>query len=68
MKYRGIEYQVVQVVGERGGGRGCGRGARDLWKWSIRIDPHTSASGTEANRLAAIAAAEKKIDGALAPK
>jgi hypothetical protein len=58
MEYRGIEYRVVEVVGERGGHGG--------WKWSVRIDPYTSASGTEANRLAAVAAAEKKIDWALA--
>jgi hypothetical protein len=58
MNHRGIEYEVAQVaVG----------GARIDWKWSVRIDPYTSAIGTEQSRPAAIAAAEKKIDRALTP-
>jgi hypothetical protein len=58
MEHRGIEYQVVEVDRERGGHGG--------WKWSVRLSPYTSASGTEANRVAAITAAERKIDLALA--
>jgi hypothetical protein len=38
------------------------------WRWSVRIDPYTSAVGVEHSRTAAIAAAEKKIDRALASK
>jgi hypothetical protein len=60
MEYRGIEYQVMEMIGERGGHGG--------WKWSVRIDPNTSASGTEGSRLAAIATVERKIDWALATK
>lgn len=61
MEHRGIEYQVVQMIGARGGGR-------TGWKWSVRIDPFTSASGTEANRPNAVDAAVKAIDRALSPK
>jgi hypothetical protein len=56
VEYRGIEYLVVQIINERGAGGNGG------WKWSVRLDPFTSASGTEGNHLAATAAAEKKID------
>jgi hypothetical protein len=47
MEYRGIEYQVVLADVERDG-------ARAGWRWSIRIDPYTSATGTEGTRPAAI--------------
>jgi hypothetical protein len=56
MNHRGIEYEVAQVaVG----------GVRVDWKWSVRIDPYTSAIGGEQSRSAATAAAEKKIDRAV---
>jgi hypothetical protein len=61
MEYRGIEYSVVQILNERGA---AGHGG---WKWSVRFDPFTSASGTEHNRVAAIVAVEKKIDHWLRP-
>jgi hypothetical protein len=62
MEYCGIEYQVAEVIGEPGHGGHAG------WKWSVRLSPYMSASGTEENRAAAITAAEKKIDLALPPK
>jgi hypothetical protein len=61
MEHRDVEYTVVQIINERGA---AGNGG---WKWSVRIDPYTSASGTEGNRVAAVAAAEKKIDQWLSP-
>jgi hypothetical protein len=42
-------------------------GGRVDWKRLVRIDPYTSAFSTEQSRPAAMAAAEKKIDRALAP-
>jgi hypothetical protein len=60
MKHRSIEYQVVEIIG--------GHGGHADWKWSVIIDAYTSAVGMEQSRTAAIAAAEKKIDRALAPK
>jgi hypothetical protein len=61
MEYRGIEYQVVLLDVERGG-------TRAGWRWSVRIDPYTSASGTEGTRSEAIEAALQAIDRALASK
>jgi hypothetical protein len=60
-EYRGIEYSVVQVINDRGA---AGNGG---WKWSVRFDSFTSASGTEGNRFAAVAAVEQKIDQWLRP-
>jgi hypothetical protein len=50
MKYRGIEYMVVQ---ERGN-----------WKWSASMEGMI-VSGNEQTRPAAVTAAEKAIDRAL---
>jgi len=61
MEYRSVEYQVVELSD----GSGSKRSGGNLWKWSVRLSPHVSASGTEANRVVAIGAAEKKIDLAL---
>jgi hypothetical protein len=68
MEHRGKEYQVEQVVGGSGHGRGGHQNGNAGWKWSIRIDPYSSASGTEANRAEAVEAAVQAIDRALGPK
>jgi hypothetical protein len=55
MKYRGVEYAVVQGI-ERG-----------VWKWSASVEGRV-IMGSEQTRPAAVIAAEKAIDRALAPK
>jgi hypothetical protein len=54
MKYRGIEYAVVQGIG------------RHLWKWSVSFDANP-VRGQAATKSEA-AEAERAIDRALAPK
>jgi hypothetical protein len=55
MEYRDIEYSVVQGV-ERG-----------VWKWSASV-AGVVIIGREPTKSAAVVAAEKAIDRALAPK
>jgi hypothetical protein len=55
MKYREIEYSVVQGIGGH------------LWKWSASV-AGAVGTGQAHTRPAAIAAAEKAIDKALAVK
>ena len=55
MKYRGIEYTVVQGIG------------RQLWKWSVSV-ADVVTSGQAATKSEAVAEAERAIDGALSPK
>jgi hypothetical protein len=55
MRYRDIEYTVVQGIG------------RHLWKWSVSLDPKP-AKGQAATKSEAAAEAERAIDRALAPK
>jgi hypothetical protein len=55
MEYRGIEYTVVQGI-ERG-----------VWKWSASVSG-VVISGQQPAKVEAVAAAEKAIDRALAPK
>ena len=52
MKYRGVEYTVVQGI-ERG-----------IWKWSASVEGMI-VTGNEQTRPAAVTAAEKAIDRAL---
>jgi hypothetical protein len=54
MKYRGIEYAVVQGIG------------RHLWKWSVSFDANPVRGQAAAKSEAA--EAERAIDRALAPK
>ena len=54
MKYREIEYSVVQGIG------------RQLWKWAISFDANQMA-GQAATKAEAVAQAERAIDRALAP-
>jgi hypothetical protein len=56
MKYRGIEYSVVQGIG------------RHVWKWSVSLDTGVSVGGRTATKPEAVAEAERAIDRALAPK
>jgi hypothetical protein len=55
MKYRGIEYAVVQGIG------------RQVWKWSASV-AEVVISGQAATKSEAVAEAERAIDRALAPK
>src|SRR5258705_10699254 len=55
MKYRGIEYSVVQGTG------------RHIWKWSVAFDADHSEAGRAATKAEAISGAERAIDRALAP-
>lgn len=54
MKYRGIEYSVVQGIG------------RHVWKWSVWLDTGVSVGGRTATKPEAVAEAERAIDRALA--
>src|SRR5713226_2762607 len=56
MKYRGVEYTVVQGIG------------RHVWKWSVSLDTGVSVGGRTAIKSEAVAEAERAIDRALAPK
>jgi len=55
MQYRGIEYAVIEGV-ERG-----------VWNWSASV-AGVLIMGHEPSKSAAVIAAEKAIDRALAPK
>jgi hypothetical protein len=55
MKYRDIEYAVVQGVG------------RQMWKWSASV-ADVVITGQAYSKLAAVVEAEKAIDRALALK
>jgi hypothetical protein len=56
MKYRGIEYTVIQGIG------------RQIWKWSVSLDTGVSVTGQAAIKSEAVAEAERAIDRALAPR
>jgi hypothetical protein len=56
MKYREVEFGVVQGIG------------RHLWRWSVSLDANHSATGQAATNSEAVAEAERAIDRALAPK
>ena len=55
MKYRGIEYTVVQGI------------ARQVWKWSVSV-AGVVINGRAKTRSDAVTNAERAIDRALAPK
>ena len=55
MKYRDIEYTVVQGLG------------RQLWKWGFALETK-AITGQAATKAEAVAEAERAIDRALAPK
>ena len=56
MKYRGVEYTVVQGIGHH------------VWKWSVTFDTGLSLGGLTAIKSEAVAEAERAINRALAPK
>jgi hypothetical protein len=56
MKYRGIEYTVVQGIG------------RQVWKWSVSFETGVPVRGQAAIKSEAVAEAEGTIDRALAPE
>jgi len=56
MKYRDVEYSIVQGV-ERG-----------KWMWSLSLDTNVKNSGQADDKAAAVIAAERAIDRALAPQ
>jgi hypothetical protein len=56
MKYRGIEYTLVQGVGQH------------VWKWSVSLDTDRSTRGQAATKAEAVMEAERAIDRALAPQ
>jgi hypothetical protein len=55
MKYRGIEYAIVQGIG------------RQVWKWSASV-AEVVIRGQAATKSEAVAEAERAIDRALAPR
>jgi hypothetical protein len=55
MKYRGVEYTVVQGLG------------RQLWKWRFAMEGK-ALTGQAVTKAEAVAEAERAIDRALAPK
>jgi hypothetical protein len=55
MRYRDIEYSLVQGLG------------RHLWKWSASV-ANVVTTGQAATKSEAVAEAERAIDRALAPK
>jgi hypothetical protein len=57
MKYRDIEYTVVQGIG------------RNMWKWSVTFDADLPVKkGQAMAKVEAVRTAERAIDLALAPK
>jgi hypothetical protein len=58
MKYRDVEYSIVQGV-ERG---------KWMWSLSLSLDTNVKTSSQANNKPAAVIAAERAIDRALAPK
>ena len=56
MKYRGVEYALIQGLG------------RQVWKWSVSLDADRSATGQAATKAEAASQAERAIDRALALK
>jgi hypothetical protein len=55
MEYRGNKYNVVQSI------------QRGIWKWTVSV-ADVVVMGQASSRPEAVAAAEKAIDRALAPK
>jgi len=56
MKHRDIEYAVVQGIGGH------------VWKWSVAFDADHRVAGQAMTKAAAVSAAERAIDRALAAK
>jgi hypothetical protein len=56
MKYRDVDYTVVQGIG------------RHIWKWSVAFDASRPTTGQAATKAEAVSEAERAIDRALAPR
>ena len=56
MKYRGVEYALIQGLG------------RQVWKWSFSLNADPSTTGHAATKAEAASQAERAIDRALALK
>jgi len=56
MKHRGLDYTVVQGIGQH------------IWKWSVSLDASPPTTGQAATKAQAVSEAERAIDRALAPK
>jgi hypothetical protein len=56
MRYRDIQYSVVQGIGQH------------IWKWTVWFDANHSASGQSPVKSAAIISAERAIDRELGSK
>jgi hypothetical protein len=56
MKYRDIEYTIVQGIG------------RQVWKWAVSFDADLSANGQAKTKVEAVSRAERAIDRALVSK
>jgi predicted ATPase len=53
MKYRDVEYTIVQGLG------------RQIWKWSVKLDANRSAAGHAMTKAEAVSQAERAIDRSL---
>ena len=56
MKHRGVDYTVVQGIGQH------------VWKWSLSLDASPLKTGQAATKAQALSEAERAIDRALASK
>jgi hypothetical protein len=56
MKYRGIEYSIVQALGH------------NIWKWRVHFDEGLSSTGQAMTKALAVSMAERAIDRALVSK
>jgi hypothetical protein len=57
MKYRGVEYSVVQMINDSG------------WQWKVTLsDGRIKVGISRASRAAAIKSAQQQIDKALEPQ
>ena len=56
MKYRHIEYSIVQGIG------------RNVWKWTVTFEEHRTKTGQAMTKADAVSNAERAIDQELAPK
>ncbi len=54
MEYKGIQYQLVRTANPTG------------WKWTILFDDNRTKTGQQADRVEAIAKAERAIDQSIA--
>jgi hypothetical protein len=56
MKYRNIEYSIVQGIG------------RNVWNWTVTFEEHRTKAGQAMTKADAVLKAELAIEQELAPK